>query len=247
MIEDGRLRGARGTRVVVRRRSRAGARRAARCRGRRRAPRRGAGRGGRGREGRLPASAGRAARAPSSTRPAEVVEERRREQQVGAQPRMQLRRLAAQRRDADRVLEQAARVGVVPVLRRRQLAQARAQRSVRRRSASTTRRSPAWAISAARNSRKPSSSSLSRLIAGIRAAGSVSGAGSSVRTSSWSLSRKRSTRPRTRIESPSAKRASRSSTSFQTRASMRPLASTSSSARYGAPPFVRSRCLRATA
>ena len=41
------------------------------------------------------------------------MEQRRREQQVGAQPRVQLRCLARQRRDANRVLEQAARVGVV--------------------------------------------------------------------------------------------------------------------------------------
>ena len=72
-------------------------------------------------------------------------------------------------------------------------------------------------------------------------------AGSSVRTSSCSLSRKRSTRPSTRTASPSPKRVSSSSTSFQTRAPMRPLGSTSSSARYGAPFFVRSRSFFATA
>src|SRR6476646_3956749 len=44
---------------------------------------------------------------------ADVVEERRREKQVGAQPRMELRPLAADRRDADRVLEQSARIAVV--------------------------------------------------------------------------------------------------------------------------------------
>ena len=44
---------------------------------------------------------------------ADVVEERRREKQVGAQPGMELRHLAADRRDADRVLEQAARIAVV--------------------------------------------------------------------------------------------------------------------------------------
>ena len=178
--------------------------------------------------------------------PAEVVEERRGEQEIRPQARMELRRLAAQRRDADGVLQQTAGVGVMPVDGRRQLAQPR-RSAASATTASTTRRSPGWAISAARNSRKPSSSSLSRRMAGIRLAGSASGAGSSVRTSSWSRSRKRSTRPRTRIESPSAKRPSSSSTSLHTRASMRPLASTSSSARYAAPPFVRSRCLRATA
>ncbi len=52
-------------------------------------------------------------------RAADVVHECRREQQVGAQPRMELRRLAAERRDADRVLQQPAGVGVVVVGRRR--------------------------------------------------------------------------------------------------------------------------------
>ena len=51
--------------------------------------------------------------APELPDPADVVEQRRGEQQVGAQPRVQLRGLARQRRHADRVLEQAARVGVV--------------------------------------------------------------------------------------------------------------------------------------
>ena len=63
-------------------------------------------------------------------------------------------------------------------------------------------------------------------------------AGSSERTSSWRRSPKRSTRPRTRTASPSPKRLSSSSTSFQTRASILPVGSTSSSARYGLPERV---------
>ena len=51
----------------------------------------------------------------------------------------------------------------------------------------------------------------------------------------------------TRTASPSSNRPSRSSTSFQTRASIRPLGSTSSSARYGEPERVRRRSFRATA
>ena len=47
--------------------------------------------------------------------PSDVVEERCREQEVGAEPRVQLCRLAAERRHADGVLEQAARVAVVAV------------------------------------------------------------------------------------------------------------------------------------
>ena len=150
---------------------------------------------------------------------------------------MQLRRLAAERRDADRVLEQPA--GVRVVRRPASPAGAAATRGSRRprRNASPRPRDRDATISAARNSRKPSSSSASRRIAGAKSAGSASGAASSVRTSSWSRSRKCSTRPSTRTASPSAKRPSSSSTSFQTRASIRPLGSTSSSARYGAPPL----------
>ena len=44
---------------------------------------------------------------------ADVVEERRRHQQVGVEPRMELAELADQRPHGDRVLEQAAEVGVV--------------------------------------------------------------------------------------------------------------------------------------
>ena len=68
-------------------------------------------------------SAGTPGPGSSSTRAADVVQERRREEQVGAQPRMELAQLAADRRDADRVLEQAARVVVVPVGRGRERAQ----------------------------------------------------------------------------------------------------------------------------
>src|SRR5918996_3228492 len=45
----------------------------------------------------------------------EVVKQCRGEQEVGAQARMELRGLATQRRHADRVLEEATRVAVVPV------------------------------------------------------------------------------------------------------------------------------------
>ena len=48
-------------------------------------------------------------------RAADVVEECRGEQQIGPEPRVELAELPADRGDADRVLEQAARVVVVPV------------------------------------------------------------------------------------------------------------------------------------
>ncbi len=58
----------------------------------------------------------RAARELSSS--ADVVEERRGEKEIGAQPRMELRRLATQCRDSDRVLEEASRVAVMSVASR---------------------------------------------------------------------------------------------------------------------------------
>ena len=122
----------------------------------------------------------------------DVVHERGGDQQIGAEPRMELRRLAAERRDADGVLEQPARVGMVAVGRRRQYERGGACVAA---PCSPRARSAALLISATRNSRKPCSSSASRRIAGAIVAGSTSAAGSSVRTSSCSLSRNFSTRP----------------------------------------------------
>jgi hypothetical protein len=61
---------------------------------------------------------------------ADVVQERRSEQEIRAKTRVQLRRLAAECRDPDRVLEQPAGVRVV-CLRSRQAPQRRAHRVVR--------------------------------------------------------------------------------------------------------------------
>jgi hypothetical protein len=52
-------------------------------------------------------------------RPPDVVDERCREQEVGAQAWVDLGELAAERRDADRVLEQTAGIRVVAVGGRR--------------------------------------------------------------------------------------------------------------------------------
>ena len=64
-----------------------------------------------------PALVGRRERRPAREldRTPDIVDERRRQHELGAQARMELRRLAAERRDADRVLEQAAGVGVMVV------------------------------------------------------------------------------------------------------------------------------------
>src|SRR5947209_2088637 len=49
--------------------------------------------------------------------PPDVMQDRRSEQEVGAEPRMELGRLAADRRHADRVLEQAACIAVMALRR----------------------------------------------------------------------------------------------------------------------------------
>ena len=202
MVEAGRLGRPRRPRVVVRRRRRGAAPRARRPRAAPPAPRSAAARGGRGRAGAPPPSAGTSAPAaarrvrPTSWRSAAASE------QVGAEPRMELAELAADRRDADRVLEQAAGVDVVAVRRGRQRAQP-APGLPASRTAATVARRPACEISAARNSRKPSSSSGSRRIAGRERRRIGVRRCSIERTSSWSRSRKRSTRPSTRTASPS--------------------------------------------
>ena len=180
-------------------------------------------------------------------RAADVVQERGGEEQVGAESRMELRRLAAERGDADGVLEQAAGVAVVPVRGRGQPAQPR-RGSRRRRGSGRPSRAGRGARSRRRGTRGTRRARPRRGASRARARRRPRpGAASSERISSWSRSRNRSTRPSTCTASPSANRASSRSTSDQTRASIRPLGSTSSSARYGAPPRVRSRCLRETA
>ncbi len=64
---------------------------------------------------------GRRERRPAGEleRPADIVDERGREHELAAQSRMELRRLAAERGDADRVLEQPTCVGVMGVRCRR--------------------------------------------------------------------------------------------------------------------------------
>ena len=101
---------------------------------------------------------------PSSSVAADVVHERRCQQQVAAQPRVQLRRLAAERRDADGVLEQAAGVRVVAVGRGRVGASSGASASTAR----TVAARPGCETSATRNSRKPCSSSVSRRAVGCQ-------------------------------------------------------------------------------
>ena len=174
--------------------------------------------------------------APELDRAADVVQERRGEQEVAAQPWMQLRRLATQRRDADRVLEQPAGVAVVTVgAGGGKGAERRPDRRRRRGCPRPGRRGPG-----ARSRRRGSRGS--RRARRRRDASPASGRRdrsraptSTARTCTCSLPPNRSTRPSTRTASPSAKRPSSSSTSSQTRASIRPLASTSSSARYGRP------------
>ena len=89
-----------------------------------------------------PSAVGRNAGAAAElARAADVVQQRGGEQQVGAQPRVELRRLAAERGDADRVLEQPAGVGVVRLGGRQRTAAPRGHRG-RRGAAPTTARGP---------------------------------------------------------------------------------------------------------
>ena len=109
---------------------------------------------------------------PSSSRgPTRVVEKPRREQEVGAQALVELCGLAAERGDADRVLEEAAGPRVVALLRGGQDAKAGAKVRTSATSPATNPRRPVWAISAARNSKNPSSSSTSRLGSGTSSGG----------------------------------------------------------------------------
>ena len=162
--------------------------------------------------------------------------------EVGAQPRMELRGLAAERRDADRVLEQPAGVAVVAVA---PAAGQRAQppgRVVVEHAADEAREARVGDLRR-RGTRGSPRARRRRAGSPARASRDRRPAASTVRTSSCSRPPKRSTRPSTRTASPSAKRLSSSSTSSQTRASIRPLGSTSSSARYGLPPRVVRRSL----
>ena len=175
------------------------------------APRAGAGRGGRARAGVPPPSDGTSAPAASSrVRPTSCSS-------AAASSRSGRRRgwscaVSRQIVATPTVCSSSPPAyDVVAVGRRGKRAQPRAPAtSVRR---VDRRRRPGMRISATRKSRKPSSSSASRRIAGASVAGPRRVAASSERTSSWSRSRNFSTRPSTRTASPSAKRASSSSTS----------------------------------
>jgi hypothetical protein len=108
---------------------------------------------------------------------ADVVQQGGGEQQVGAQPRMELTELATDGRDTDRVLEQPAGVGVVPIRCRRQSPEPSPDLIVAEDRSDESSAARRGRFSPARNSRKPSSSSGSRRIAGANRAGSSSGGG----------------------------------------------------------------------
>ena len=180
-------------------------------------------------------------------RAADVVEQRGRQQQIGPQPRVQLRRLAAERRDADRVLEQPARVGVVAV------SAAGSARSAARSASSARKRADRLrgarrARSRRRGTRGSRRARRRRAASRARTRPGRPPAASSERTSSCSRSRKRSTRPehahgvalaeaaveQLDVASRRAPRSGRSGRRARARGTAR-------------PPFVRRRSLRATA
>ena len=159
-------------------------------------------------------------------RPPDIVDERRRQHQLRAQPRMELRRLAAERRDADRVLEQPAGVGVVVVERRRiggEIAigehRRHGRREPRMRDLGDEELEEALELGGIaahrrREARRVDVGRLERPHVELEPVAEL-------------LDPSRARGPRR----PRLKRPSSSSTSFQTRASMCPLGSTSSSAR----------------
>ena len=141
---------------------------------------------------------------------ADVVEQRRRHQQVGVEPRVELTELADERADRDRVLEQAAEVGVMAgagagraaqlgrdglgvVTDRLDDALAAPGRGSRRRGARRSPRAP-----------RPTGRRRAGTRPGSKEPGSIR---CSAVTSAWSSPRKRSTLPRTSIASPRSKRA----------------------------------------
>ena len=170
---------------------------------------------------------------PELADPADVVQERGGEDDVVAEARMELRGLAAERGDADRVLEEAARVAVVTVGRGGGERPERLADLGVATNESTTAARPFV--------RDLGGEELEEAVELVRIAphgrgerGRVGVLGGLDRAHlHLQLPPKRSTRPSTRTASPSPKRWSSRSTSFQTRASTRPLASASSSARYG--------------
>ena len=132
-----------------------------------------------------------------------IVEERGREHEIRAQPRVELCGLAAERCDADGVLEQPAGVVVVLARRGRQPAQALAEGRVLdepadRRPQPGMRRARRRGTRGTRPARPHRAASRARGRPGRRPPRPRC-----ERTSSCSRSRKRSTRPRTRTASPS--------------------------------------------
>ena len=224
MVEHGRLGGAGGAGVVMARDRSAAARRA------RRRPSSLARSPRWTWPSRRPSSVGaKTGGATELARPADVVDERSREQQVArgaADGAAQARGRASPRRPCARAA------------RRRTSGGRRESPGTPRSGASASARATIAAQPVVVHLRDQELEETVELV-GVStqtpasvAAGSTPSAGSSVRTSTCSWSRKRSTRPSTRTASPAANRPSSSSTSFQTRAAMRPLGSTSSSARY---------------
>src|SRR5262245_58641023 len=114
---------------------------------------------------------------------AHVMQKRRGEEQVGAQALVELRELAADRRDTDRVLEEPAGVAVVAVDRRGQRAEARAQLVVADEPPDRGLQSRVRDLRG-EELEKPSSSSPSRRMLGASASGSRSSAASIERISS---------------------------------------------------------------
>ena len=161
---------------------------------------------------------------------AQVVHERRGDQQVGVQPRVQLAGLERERADRDGVLEQAAEVGVVAAARARRAAPLGAQRGVAEQA--LQQRAVAGLVDLAREVLEEAVELVEVAVGDGQERGRVGAVARSIaRTSTCSSSRKRSTRPWTRTRSPRSKRPPSRSASRNTRAGSAVVRSRSSSAR----------------
>ena len=160
---------------------------------------------------------------------ADVVQERRRHQQVGVEPRVQLADLADQRADRDGVLEQPAEVGVVagpgagraPELGGDRLGE----------QDPLDHRPQARVVDLAGQVLEEALELLGRAVGGGQELGRVDEPGSSRRSAvelGESSPRKRSTLPATPTASPRSKRAPSWSASRKTRAGIEPVRSRSS-------------------
>ena len=163
---------------------------------------------------------------------ADVVQDRRAQQQVGVEPRVEGAGLERERGHGDGVLEQAAEIGVVAAARAGRAAQLGAEALVAQEG--VEQRAQVGVVDLAREVLEEAVELLEVAVGDGQELGRVGGASSARRialSSTWSSSRKRSTRPRTQTRSPRSNWPARKSASRNARAGIAPVRSRSSTAR----------------